>query len=1768
MTGLPESEVRTRGTGLFRFLRGMAELRNPPVRDVRRYADNDGEVLWLSSLPAHKAIRTALSGRLKDSDRWLEVDKLDLLAVPTPPKTIADRVTMPDHSRIDVPPMLRPDRDAPVVWDDDLQQEVPQPDPGADTFAAWIASEWEPYAAERVRRRPVAEVYQRLFRVADRVEHQGDAVELVLGFGLLSWHPEGHEPIQRHLFTVPASVKFYERSGKLKVRPAANPDPALELEMMDPRLRPSATQADLEAEVEKVLDRLLDGAAVEPVLRQIANIIAPDALYDPQGKAPSIGPEPRVSFAPALILRRRSSAGQVRIFDTILADLETNNPVPAGIRQLVDEDAGGWGAESPADPEFHLPLAANDEQLEIVRRVNHRPFTIVQGPPGTGKTHTIANLLSHLLAQGKRVLVTAETDRALRELRAKLPEELQQLCVSVIGTERADRESLRVAIDSLATASSKFDDVSSQRTIETTRVRLQSLKAEAAQLNARLVQIRAEEVDGHDVHGYSGSLSGIARDHQAEQAVHDWIEDYQPSLDSPEPKVSGQEIAELAALWADESLAADEAAARHVLPDPDELRDASTLGAQITLEASAIEDLDRARDHVAHPAHDALAALPEDVRDDVAGHLSVIAGTARELLARPEQWIDQAVRDVTGGRPQPWQERYKKLREYEHGVRALLEQLPLHVRIRQDGTTARGVLRRQAQTLADHLGGGGKLKRFGMTPGPVKEAAELLAEVTVNDLPPDSADTCRLIDTWLEVADRIDAMDALWPREVDIPEEDTPQERVGWHTAELGVLEKVLSVHREVESARTTLTGHGIPQPRWSDLDQIAVYGEVGVAAAAGQRLAAAVEPITALLDQLHREALRPNASPLFAELAAAVASRDAREYATLLQRTRVLKEQHERLLRRDDLAQRLRSSSASLAAHVADGPDPADLQKIVEGWELAWRWALTARWIRDQITGEAERIQGRLKAIEVEIERHNGQLVADLAWQHAVGRLDGRQQSNLRAYANAASKIPKTRTAKTRPQRLRDAQAALRRCREAVPSWVMPLYRIAESMDITRDAFDVIIIDEASQADTGASFLQYLAPQVVVVGDDKQVSPTGVGIKEDDIQRLRQRHLPQVPHAAVWADAASSYFEICDIYFSDRITLREHFRCMPEIIGFSNSVVYEPDGIPLIPLKQFGGDRLPPLQTVHVPDGWEDKLLNRPEVIRVADLVEKLVADPAYDGKTFGVITLVGDKQHKAIEQELLARLEPEEYRARDLRCGKPPDFQGSERDVIILSMVSAMRDSGKAPVARTTTSAVQRYNVATSRAKEQMWVVHSIEAGQLGNPDDLRYQLLSYCAEVAGRSDQDEDAITDLVETGHIVAPFDSVFEQQVCNALTTRGFQVVPQYDIYGHRLDLVVVGDGAKVAIECDGDRWDGPGPFEADLRRQRQLERCGWPVLRIRESLFTLDAAEALAPILDRLAESGIAPSSRASREPDPVPPTDVAPVLDEVTQTSVLPAPPPPPAVPAPPLPPPLLPPAPPPPPASPEVVRADLPTDRAPEPPAATQEDEAHVPDPPLQQDDPAGVDELPDVDTALAEDREVPPEPEVDVGRTVAEPEPVQLTPDEPEELTASPYVAWSPSAVLTPVEEASREELIETLLGIVAVEGPVVGERMYQQYVRASGGKRVGGRIARALNAACSKAERDGNLVGDDPLGLGGQKLRSYRLPEQPETRIRELGDRDSLDHVPPREIAAVIAGLRQRSGLSGEDLHREVLAFYGIKRYTEKAQEMLRDIERTV
>lgn len=164
--------------------------------------------------------------------------------------------------------------------------------------------------------------------------------------------------------------------------------------------------------------------------------------------------------------------------------------------------------------------------------------------------------------------------------------------------------------------------------------------------------------------------------------------------------------------------------------------------------------------------------------------------------------------------------------------------------------------------------------------------------------------------------------------------------------------------------------------------------------------------------------------------------------------------------------------------------------------------------------------------------------------------------------------------------------QKNMEQCRSAIPAWIMPIYRVAETLEPRPNSFDVVIIDEASQSGPEALFLEFIADKIIVVGDNKQISPESVGIDKEEVHQLRRKFLADLPHKDnIGVD--DSFFDLALIRFPGFIRLREHFRCMPEIIQFSNNLFYA--GEPLEPLKQFTANRLPPVVPCYVDGAYAE---------------------------------------------------------------------------------------------------------------------------------------------------------------------------------------------------------------------------------------------------------------------------------------------------------------------------------------------------------------------------------------------------------------------------------------------------------------------------------------------------------------------------------------------------------------------------------------------------
>jgi len=599
-------------------------------------------------------------------------------------------------------------------------------------------------------------------------------------------------------------------------------------------------------------------------------------------------------------------------------------------------------------------------------------------------------------------------------------------------------------------------------------------------------------------------------------------------------------------------------------------------------------------------------------------------------------------------------------------------------------------------------------------------------------------------------------------------------------------------------------------------------------------------------------------------DLSRAALHGDVRAYETAFLRLTALNDARQTAMRRNQLLERLEAVAQEWATRIAvrDGVHggaelPGDVKK-------AWLWRQLNDELDNRNTVQLEPLQLKVEECSRKLREVTNQLIERKAWSAQLKRTDLAKQQALVSYAQILARIGKG-TGRRAPRLREEARKAMAECRRAVPVWIMPLSEVAETFDPRVVRFDVVIVDEASQCDVMGMIALYLGRRVIIVGDEEQVSPVAVGQDQERVQNLIDEHLQGIPYSVRY-DGRMSIYDLAKSSFGEAICLVEHFRCVPEIIGFSNYLSYNQR---IRPLRDSSNVQLRPhVVPYRVSNGISSGKTNRVEARAVASLLLAAAEMPEYHDKSFGVISLVGDEQALEVDRLIRSRMTERDYAEHQILCGNPAHFQGDERDVVFLSMVDGPSDGARPLTMRAEgyqDTNKKRMNVAASRARDQMWVVHSLNPSTDLKPGDLRAALIEYAENPAvflRRLEQAEDKT-------------ESVFEREVLRRLVASGYRVIPQWNVGGYRIDLVVQGDGRRLAVECDGDRYHTLDNLRADNARQALLERLGWTFVRIRGSEFFRYPDKAVEPVFRRLRELGIPP------ERDQVPSNDSSGIVGD-----------------------------------------------------------------------------------------------------------------------------------------------------------------------------------------------------------------------------------------------------------------------------------------------
>lgn len=479
-------------------------------------------------------------------DVWLCIPRLKEIPPPEPGEKLGPWMTV--HKTPAKAPELKSSFDTPTSPETPEQQKARTEI--RELFDWYVENQWTPWASAELPRRKTIHRYNQVFAIQQSIVSDGaeTPLELVWGIGIGLWKKEGATALKYPLITQACEISLNRSTFDLEIRPR-DVDPRIELDCYAEMEVPGTMQVEAfwKSATTSTANRInpFEYSTFEPMLKGAVGFLDPSGSYEVLATDPTLpAPTEKLKITSTWVLFARKRTATIFLEDVkrLKNKVKETPSIPAMIRSFVvraDDEVrvrnqrvyrGLLSSESPPDAtELYFPLAYNDEQVSIIQKLEYGDGVVVQGPPGTGKTHTIANIISHYLAAGKRVLVSSKGETALTEVIGKLPERIRPLAVGLLSNEREGMKQFEHSIQTIASAVTSFDPRSSGREISRLDDKVNRLHSKISHIDSSLRAHATKHMCSYKFQGVESSPEDIAKYAVEHEEVYKWMDDALPA---------------------------------------------------------------------------------------------------------------------------------------------------------------------------------------------------------------------------------------------------------------------------------------------------------------------------------------------------------------------------------------------------------------------------------------------------------------------------------------------------------------------------------------------------------------------------------------------------------------------------------------------------------------------------------------------------------------------------------------------------------------------------------------------------------------------------------------------------------------------------------------------------------------------------------------------------------------------------------------------------------------------------------------------------------------------------------------------------------------------------------------------------------------------------------------------------------------------------------------------------------------------------------------
>ena len=745
---------------VFQYLKELNHIKTPPVVNSDRYE----WLFWLDTLPLYFSILRGneftnlkllgvsndLNQKSSDGDFIIKVRRPNESECPEP-GVILKNWLKAGYARVEADPSTFVQKTLNVKGGkkenfEDVAERV-------HAFEDWLnlKRQWE------ISEKKVLDAlgaFEDLFDLYGKIQRESERYQIYAADGILVTQKDGH--VVRHpILLQRIALDFNASVPEFVLRDSEDPP-----EIYSSLLRFLSVDGATLKQIRQILQdghyHPFGGEDTSTFLKDIVQRLWRDGKYfNNEIEAREASP-PYLYRRPHIFLGLRTF-GFAESIDKYIDLIPQTEDFPESLLRVVGIDTG-VGAERAESETKNIDLLltkpANPEQERVIHRLEETGAVLVQGPPGTGKSHTIANLIGHLLAQRKSILVTSQTSKALRVVREHVSKPLQSLCVAVLQNDEDNNKQLEESVTGIINYLSATGTKKLEKQIDTLKEKRDVLKKEYEETRDQLLKAAEEEYHALEPEVHKTLPSEAARWLLEHSEKNGWIPG--PISNRPEPPLNREELETLYAINARIS-SDDEALLDSTLPEPNKLPDPETFA----------KHFDRLKKHKDIEFKNGAEYWSKEGQDEATlNELMRKAVSASEVFNSDQEWVGQflEIGREADHQQKPWYELIDLIdcccNEIPEKEVYVLSHGP---KIDSNRTDAENL--KICQAIIEHLEAGKKLK--GILPFIRRDWTKFVESSQVDSGKPSKPVHFKALANLMEIRARRDTLVQRWNRQVE-----------------------------------------------------------------------------------------------------------------------------------------------------------------------------------------------------------------------------------------------------------------------------------------------------------------------------------------------------------------------------------------------------------------------------------------------------------------------------------------------------------------------------------------------------------------------------------------------------------------------------------------------------------------------------------------------------------------------------------------------------------------------------------------------------------------------------------------------------------------------------------------------------------------------------------------------------------------------------------------------------------------------------------------